>query len=61
MPFRRKLVVSHKIAVLDRIRAGINCGLYAGSLDGMDRNLQMLTVCLFDHRRQFPDRKALTR
>jgi len=39
--------------MLDRVYAGFDGGLNAGGIEGMGRNLKVLTVCLLDQCRQF--------
>jgi len=47
------LLVGYLIAVFDGVCDGVDGGLNAGSIDGMDGNLEVLTVCFLDNRRQF--------
>ena len=47
-----QLFVGYFVAMLDRVNAGFDGGLNADGIDGMGGNLEVLTVCLFDHRRQ---------
>ena len=45
------------IAVLDGICAGINRGLDAGLVDGMDGDLEVLAVRFFNNRPKFRNRE----
>jgi hypothetical protein len=40
------------VAVLDGIGPGIDRCLYAGRVDGVNGDLEVLTVCLFDNGRE---------
>ena len=56
-----KLRVGYFVAVLNRICTGINRGLYAGLVDRVDGNLEMLTMCFFNYRRKFRNGEILIR
>ena len=51
-----QLLVGCPVAVFYRVRAGINRGLNADAIYGVDGNLEVLTMCLLDNRYQFRDR-----
>src|SRR5215472_18132543 len=48
VPHLLELLVRHFVAMLDGISTGIDRGLEADPIDGMDGNLETVAMCLFD-------------
>src|SRR5215469_390547 len=59
VPHFLELLVGYLVTVLDGIGPRIDRRLNAGLVNSMHRNFQVLTMRLFDDRRQFSDCKIL--